>query len=495
MRFAPLLEPIDDAAPAGPDLDEVGDDDYLNFIFASEERLPSSFYIDDEPFDRRSVDVNAEAEQIAALLERSRDLRLVTLEARFRALQGNIVAFGECVNLCAELLERFWQSVHPGADGDMTLRQNTVEALDSRTTVVLPLQYATIVRDKRQGEIRLRPYALAQGDAEPVGEEKPGNAAAILDALASAGNAEAVEAAHGALTQSVADFARIRAAFVDNVGYDDAPSFEKVTAVCKEIVALIEAARPDLKSGDGTDAGAEPAEDEAAEDGADGSDEAAMPVAAAAAAAKPTGTVAVASHAAARNVLSAVEEYFARHEPTSPALVLVHQARKLIGKPLVVAMEALMPEMVNRANITLDKGLRLELDIGRLRSLTDDAARTFDDDEPQAVASAPVEEEGEAEGSGENAEGEDEAAGDEDAGNSEDARAEAPAPAPRMAGTDFRVADRVSATQSISAVESFYRESEPSSPVPLLLQKARGYMNRDFAAIVSDLMPRGDDDS
>ena len=33
------------------------------------------------------------------------------------------------------------------------------------------------------------------------------------------------------------------------------------------------------------------------------------------------------------------------------------------------------------------------------------------------------------------------------------------------------------------------RSREPSSPVPMLLSKAGGYLNRDFASILKDIIP------
>ena len=40
----------------------------------------------------------------------------------------------------------------------------------------------------------------------------------------------------------------------------------------------------------------------------------------------------------------------------------------------------------------------------------------------------------------------------------------------------------------IAEVEHFFKVAEPSSPVPMLLTKANGYANRDFNAILKDLI-------
>ena len=40
----------------------------------------------------------------------------------------------------------------------------------------------------------------------------------------------------------------------------------------------------------------------------------------------------------------------------------------------------------------------------------------------------------------------------------------------------------------MAEVEQFYKAAEPSSPVPMLLAKASSFSNRDFKAILKDLI-------
>ena len=40
----------------------------------------------------------------------------------------------------------------------------------------------------------------------------------------------------------------------------------------------------------------------------------------------------------------------------------------------------------------------------------------------------------------------------------------------------------------MAEVEHFYKAAEPSSPVPMLLAKASSFSNRDFNAILKDLI-------
>jgi type VI secretion system protein ImpA len=53
----------------------------------------------------------------------------------------------------------------------------------------------------------------------------------------------------------------------------------------------------------------------------------------------------------------------------------------------------------------------------------------------------------------------------------------------------YAATTRSEAMTLMAEVEHFYKSAEPSSPVPMLMAKASGYLNRDFTAILKDLIP------
>ena len=112
-----LLEPIEPDQPCGLDLDMAGDDAFLNCLAGAEGLLPPTFFIDGEPFDRSSLDIAGQTRALEALLERTRDLRLLTTLARFRVLGNDLEGFASAVETCAALLDRYWDEVHPQAEG------------------------------------------------------------------------------------------------------------------------------------------------------------------------------------------------------------------------------------------------------------------------------------------------------------------------------------------------------------------------------------------
>ena len=149
----------------------------------------------------------------------------------------------------------------------------------------------------------------------------------------------------------------------------------------------------------------------------------------------------VGSHADAAAALDAVTAYFVKTEPSSPGLILVKQARELIGMPLMQALEILLPGVAEQAKIDFGSEHEFSITVPRMKMLTEGAGST------DLVPSDPA---------------------------------------------GFVIENREAASATISNVETFYRQTEPSSPVPILLFKAKTYLSRDFSAIITDLFAHVD---
>jgi type VI secretion system protein ImpA len=103
MRYDWLLEPISEAEPCGPDLDELGDDKYLNYVLAVTSRIPERYYRKDDgrPVDRSEIKLKDEVETIGGLLKETRDIRLLCIEARFQSFSGELSGFADCLEAIA----------------------------------------------------------------------------------------------------------------------------------------------------------------------------------------------------------------------------------------------------------------------------------------------------------------------------------------------------------------------------------------------------------
>src|SRR5258708_20637273 len=94
-EVAALCTPFSTTDSCGPDLDMEGDADYLNFFAGVEGVLPTTFFSieDGSPFDRSMVDIKGQLDAIKPLLARTRDIRLLVLQARLLILNKDLGGF------------------------------------------------------------------------------------------------------------------------------------------------------------------------------------------------------------------------------------------------------------------------------------------------------------------------------------------------------------------------------------------------------------------
>lgn len=146
----------------------------------------------------------------------------------------------------------------------------------------------------------------------------------------------------------------------------------------------------------------------------------------------------------AAQALAAIADYYSHNEPSSPALPLVRQAHQLIGKSFLEVMTILVPSQVDKAAFQIGTDQVFELPLGKLSGLSS-VASAVNGDGQAATTSAP----------------------------------------PR-----YRVESRADAIALLDLVQRYFRHSEPSSPVPMLCQRARALAERDFMGVLRDVLPK-----
>lgn len=151
-----------------------------------------------------------------------------------------------------------------------------------------------------------------------------------------------------------------------------------------------------------------------------------------------------ASLADAQRALAAIAEYYSRSEPSSPTLPLVRQAHQLIGKSFFEVMSILVPTQMDKAAFQIGADQFFELPVGKLSKLPE--GESAPDDLPSSS---------------------------------------------RTGGSpQYRVASRPQAIALLEQVQRFFRHSEPSSPVPMLCDRARALAERDFMAVLREVLPK-----
>src|SRR5205823_2378493 len=144
----------------------------------------------------------------------------------------------------------------------------------------------------------------------------------------------------------------------------------------------------------------------------------------------------------ATEALRAVERYYASQEPSNPALLLVRQAQQIIGKSFVETMQLLAPTLMDKAAIRIGGETPFALTMAQLKAL---AGQSSGQAAPGNGGAKPQE---------------------------------------------YAVGTRAEAATLMEIIEKFYRRQEPSSPIPLLVERARLFVDRDFSALLKDVLSK-----
>ncbi len=444
VDIAWLTAPVSADEPCGPDLEITADPDYFQCVSRIDGLLPASYFTRDDSgrqivFDRSKIDFAAESRALLVLLERTRDLRLLTMLGRLCALNRDLKGFAETVIGIAALLAGAWEPVHPhGEDGDYTLRTAVLQGLDDMPTVILPLQHVPLVTTRRAGALTFRSIMVANGEAQPREDEPNLDRPAIERILAEA-DFEALRATHDRLTALRTAISAIQATSINQAGYEHAVTLDRLPALVDRIVAAL---APVLAARD--------------------PNAQAVTVADMAGAASDSGSVAVAAErradfGAVKNVadaaraLSAACTYLQTFEPSSPAQLLVRQAEALVGKSFLDVIRVLVPAHVEETMIAIGTDRLFALSYQQLNEVT--------------TANSHV------------------------LGSAEDGAPSGDIVPAETSSPSFEVASRPDMLALIHYVGMFYRTAEPSSPIPLLLDRAAGMVERDFLALLKDVLP------
>jgi type VI secretion system protein ImpA len=492
-EIAALSAPLPGDEPCGPDLEMLGDPDFMRFTARIEGLLPRSF----ASFDRNTIDFPAELATLKSLLEKSRDLRLLTPLAKLLILNRDVAAYAAVLKLIETLMESAWPAVLPGLlDGDAVMRIVTLQTLDDMADSVMPLQAAPLFETRRFGKFSYRSQLLASGKVQPR-ESQNGESSEEVPTPSAVGAAltdidlGALVAVRDRVAGLRDSLGRIEALVNEKSGQDGALRFDRLGPLVKEIAGFLDqsvAARdPSLAStGPAAAAGAAEPEDEAAE--------------APAGAIGASGAIGTARQAEA--ALAAAAAYFAQSEPSSPILLLIGQAQALVGRSFFEAMQVLLPDRSSEARLRVGQNPAFMLPLERLAALSvvTTAAPAIDlPHDSTASDEAPADRSDADSSEAENSAGEtretESITSETETQETGAATAETVVspPAAHVVPGDpaFLAADRRTAMALLQQVAAHYRRAEPSSAIPVLLDRAEGIAGKDFFALLREAFPAG----
>jgi len=271
--------------------------------------------------------------------------------------------------------------------------------------VVLPLQYATLLQTDREGPLNYRAVMVVNGEAKArEGEKLPSGA--VIDRLLSNVELEALARAHATLAQLRDDLDAIAAVTMEQLGFEHAVKFD---ALAPLVVKMLDYMQGALARRDPSLAPAPAASD--ADSAAGG----------------PTSFESLTDVDAA---LAAALGYFLAREPSSPALLLIAQARETLGKNLYDVMRLIAPRYAENARVFVGPSDAFSIPVSNLQT----------------------------------------------------------APAPDFSPGEAAPAEsRAAAFALMEKAAAHLRSAEPSSPAPYLLDRARALASRDFLSLLGEV--------
>jgi type VI secretion system protein ImpA len=363
------------------------------------------------PFDPKSIDLAGAEAGGVSLLARTHDVRLLVMLAKLAILRRDLSGFAHWLSAIARLLVDHWEDSHPRGEEDaFAVRIIQLSSLDDRAVVIVPLQYAPLAETRRDGALTFRAQLAAAGKITLNENERMPDAATI-ERILSNSDLEALKRTLAVLGKIGAAVKLIRTTISEKAGQGQEAEFKALEPLVGDMTAFIQTAvaRRDSSVAPPDAPPAAPGEDAPA----------------------PSAPAQFASLAEVEAALASALGYFVAAEPSSPAVLLIGQARQLLGKNLFEIMKVLAPTQA-------------------------DAARVFVGAEPAfSVLVNSI------------------APGDPN---------EAPPSRVEPAGS------RNAAIALTDSVAVHLRKVEPSSPIPFLLDRARSLTGRDFIGLLKELL-------
>jgi type VI secretion system protein ImpA len=283
-----------------------------------------------------------------SLLERTRDLRVMTHLAVARLHLDGLPGFAAGLQTICEYLETTWDQVHPQLDpeddNDPMQRSNALSSLKDPARVLRPLRDLPFAGDPRTGRISWRDIAISNGTIEPEAGRARLSEAAIRAAFA---RTKPVELAvlHPAVATIQASLAAISTAFDTKARPGSAPDFDDLTRILNDIERSLQRYEPVADEAPDPPTEAQQDAETAAQPGH---------------AARQTrvtqsfqAIVMLNSREEALHALELAAAYFRSNEPSSPLPLLIDRAKRLASLPFLEILRDLAPDGLMQAQIVV----------------------------------------------------------------------------------------------------------------------------------------------
>lgn len=314
-----LLRPVSDDARCGPDLDAAGDPAYVGLGVAAEWK-EAKYVGDQEVSPAIAPDWHKVKETSSALLAVSKDLRIAKHYVAALAYTEGLPGFASGVRLVRDLLDRYWDSLHPALEGpEDDWRKNLVMELNAERGALGGLRSVPIAESRKIGRFTVRDIEVLDGTAAPAGNAAAPTRELLREAMRDSELA-ATTLRLESCRQALSDLQAIQAVFRQHQPnhWPEFPLAEKLLRRSQQL----------FSDALGVESGANGAPEA---DGAPG---------------QGTGDAQgkLRSRADARRVLESVCDFLERTEPSHPAPLLIRRAARLLDLSFLDIIRDIAPE-------------------------------------------------------------------------------------------------------------------------------------------------------
>ncbi len=344
LDLAALLKEISPAEPCGKNLEDAPE---FRVLEQKAEGTPER-QVGNRTEEAQEPNWNEVRGLALDLLSRTRDLRVLMVLTRAMIAAEGLAGLADSLSLVAGTLEGQWETVHPQLDPDdgydPTQRINILETLNSYDAVIRLLMRAPLVESQALGRFSLRDVQIAAGKLKaPPGETAVPQSAAINAAFMDCELAD-LKAAQEAASGGLDKLRTIESILTDRVGVSNAPNFDPLRSVLREIAQLLRerlnergVVQPDPAAFEAV-APAEPPP--------------APPAGSPVIQGQP-GTIS--SRQDVARVLDLLCDYYARSEPSSPIPLLLQRAKRLVHMDFLEIIRDLAPDGLSQVEVIRGK--------------------------------------------------------------------------------------------------------------------------------------------
>lgn len=343
LDWSQLLAPVSSAAPSGPNLEYSAEFAELELLACgTPDRQMGAALVPGQAPDPAAV-----LQRGSALLARTKDVRVLAhLLAASLAVLG-LGCFVQGLGALRELLERFWDTVHPTLDPDdelqATARANATMASAS-PELLRALRRAPLIESRPSGTICLEEALLALRESPA---ESGAGAARLISALRQQPPDELralASSLRAGLTHvtAISELFAARSGAISNLSGLQA-FFEDALGVVRQGLPEPSAASP---------SGAQPVSDLGAPAAPAPTLPELAPLARAATAdLETTPRGAINGRDDVLRALDELCEYYRAHEPASPVPLLLQRCRRLVGLDFMATLRELAPEALAKVSL------------------------------------------------------------------------------------------------------------------------------------------------